>query len=117
MIRAFTKLKGPMMFESILRIKQSMKFSTAFQPDTEHKQVVFEKVMDILKNSPKCDKSKLTQKAKFSDLGFDSLDVVELIVAFEESLGYDLPSEVAESPFATVEDALSAFAKHQPIKE
>ena len=117
MIRAFHKLKGSVLFESIFGLKPSVRFSTVFQPDTEQKQLVFEKIMDILRNSPKCDKSKLTQKAKFTDLGFDSLDVVELIVAFEESLGYDLPSEVAESPFTTVEDALTAFAKHRPIKE
>ena len=68
--------------------------------------------MGILKNSPKCDQTKLAINSKFSDLGFDSLDVVELIVAFEEHLKFDLPNEVAEGSFDTVEDALLAFSTH-----
>ena len=35
-------------------------------------------------------------------MGFDSLDVVELIVAFEENLGFDIPNEDAENNINTL---------------
>ena len=39
------------------------------------------KIFDILKTAAKCDQSKLSRKASFEELGFDSLDSVELVVA------------------------------------
>lgn len=78
---------------------------------------VEEKVMYILKMSPKCDQSKLAPNTKLSDLGFDSLDVVELIVAFEENLGYDLPDEAAEKNLETVKDVLVEFSKYFPAEK
>ena len=41
------------------------------------------KVFDILKTAAKCDQSKLSKKVSFEELGFDSLDSVELVVAME----------------------------------
>lgn len=51
------------------------------------------KVFEILKTAAKCDQSKLTKKASFEELGFDSLDSVELVVAMEENFGIDIPNE------------------------
>jgi acyl carrier protein len=46
-------------------------------------------------------------KAKFvEDLGADSLDVVELVMAMEEAFGIDIPDEDAEN-IRTVEDAMN----------
>ena len=46
-------------------------------------------------------------KAKFiEDLGADSLDIVELVMAMEETFGIDIPDDDAES-IKTVEDALT----------
>ena len=39
------------------------------------------KVFEVLKSAPKCDHAKLTKKASFEELGFDSLDAVELVVS------------------------------------
>lgn len=90
---------------------------TTFDRKTKTDDIVYENIFEILKNSPKCQKDKLSDSAKFTDIGFDSLDVVELIVAFEEKLGFDLPNEVAEQNFETVADALNAFAKNYPEKD
>ncbi|MCX6119442.1 MAG: acyl carrier protein [Proteobacteria bacterium] len=46
-------------------------------------------------------------KAKFiEDLGADSLDIVELVMAMEEAFGVDIPDEEAEN-IRTVDDAVS----------
>ena len=53
------------------------------------------KIFEILKSASKCDHSKLSRQATFEQLGFDSLDSVELVVAMEENLGLDIPNEEA----------------------
>jgi acyl carrier protein len=51
------------------------------------------------------DAEKVTPEASFvDDLGADSLDVVELVMAFEEEFGVEIPDEAAEK-IATVKDA------------
>ena len=53
------------------------------------------------------DMEKITQDAKFiDDLGADSLDTVELVMAFEEAFDLEIPDEKAET-ILTVGDAIS----------
>tara|TARA_Y100000996_G_C22262409_1_gene536482 strand:- start:243 stop:476 length:234 start_codon:yes stop_codon:yes gene_type:complete len=53
------------------------------------------------------DMEKITEDAKFiDDLGADSLDTVELVMAFEEAFDVEIPDEKAEK-IATVGDAIS----------
>ncbi len=53
------------------------------------------------------DLSKITDDAKFiDDLGADSLDTVELVMAFEEAFDVEIPDEKAET-ILTVGDAIS----------
>ena len=53
------------------------------------------------------DMDKITNEAKFiDDLGADSLDTVELVMAFEEEFEIEIPDEEAEK-IATVQDAIS----------
>lgn len=53
------------------------------------------------------DEDKVTEKASFiDDLGADSLDTVELVMAFEEEFGVDIPDDAAEK-IQTVGDAVS----------
>ena len=53
------------------------------------------------------DMSKITEDAKFiDDLGADSLDTVELVMAFEEAFDVEIPDEIAET-LLTVGDAIS----------
>ena len=59
------------------------------------------------------DAEKVTADASFvDDLGADSLDVVELVLAFEEEFGVEIPDEAAEK-IATVKDA-NEFLKQNP---
>jgi len=52
------------------------------------------------------DEGKVTDNASFSDdLGADSLDTVELVMAFEEEFGCEIPDDAAEK-ILTVKDAI-----------
>ena len=64
------------------------------------------KVTEIIIQQLGVDADKVTADASFVvDLGADSLDVVELVMAFEEEFGVEIPDEAAEK-IATVKDAV-----------
>jgi NADH dehydrogenase (ubiquinone) 1 alpha/beta subcomplex 1 len=73
------------------------------------------KVFQVLKSANKCNQAKLSRAATFEELGFDSLDSVELVVAMEEYFGFDIPNEEAEK-IATVEAAVNTFYRHLNAK-
>jgi len=53
------------------------------------------------------EEDKVSGSASFiDDLGADSLDTVELVMAFEEEFGIEIPDDAAEK-IATVKDAIS----------
>jgi acyl carrier protein len=65
-----------------------------------------EKVKDIIVEELGVEREKLTDTASFmEDLGADSLDTVELVMAFEKEFDIDIPDEEAEK-LRTVGDAL-----------
>jgi acyl carrier protein len=65
------------------------------------------KVRDIIINELGVEPEKVTLEASFvEDLGADSLDTVELVMAFEEEFGIEIPDEDAEK-LQTVGDAVS----------
>ena len=67
---------------------------------------VEEKVKDIIVEELGVEREKLTGEASFmEDLGADSLDTVELVMAFEKEFDIDIPDEEAEK-LRTVGDAL-----------
>ena len=54
---------------------------------------------------------KVTQEASFiDDLGADSLDIVELVMAFEEEFGVEIPDDAAEK-IGTVGDAIKHISE------
>ncbi len=56
---------------------------------------------------------KVTQEASFiDDLGADSLDIVELVMAFEEEFGVEIPDDAAEN-ITTVGDATKYIEEHK----
>jgi len=72
---------------------------------------VEEKVKQIVVNQLGVDEKAVIGKAKFiEDLGADSLDIVELVMAMEEAFGVDIPDEEAEN-IRTVDDAVGFIKK------
>ncbi len=70
------------------------------------------KVKEIIINELGVDPEKVTPEASFvDDLGADSLDTVELVMAFEEEFTIDIPDEDAEQ-MRTVGEAISYIEKH-----
>jgi len=69
-------------------------------------EVSQDKVRQIIADQLGVKKEEVTDNAKFvDDLGPDSLDTVELVMALEEEFGVEIPDEDAEK-LATVGDAL-----------
>lgn len=66
------------------------------------------KVFEVLKSAAKCKHEKLSRTATFEDLGFDSLDGVELVLAMEEHFGFDITNNEAEK-IVSVMDAIQIF--------
>ena len=65
-----------------------------------------DRVMEIVVSELGVESDKVTPEASFvEDLGADSLDTVELVMAFEEEFGIDIPDEDAEQ-MATVGEAI-----------
>ncbi|HEV2522916.1 MAG TPA: acyl carrier protein [Candidatus Acidoferrales bacterium] len=73
---------------------------------------VDERVKQIIVEQLGVDEGEVTPTASFvDDLGADSLDTVELVMAFEEAFGIEIPDEDAEK-IATVKDAVDYIQKH-----
>jgi acyl carrier protein len=68
---------------------------------------VKQKVIDIVIEHLGVDADKVTENATFiDDLGADSLDTVELVMAFEEAFGVEIPDDAAEK-IQSVKDAIA----------
>ena len=66
-----------------------------------------EQVKKIVIDHLGIDESKVTPESKFiDDLGADSLDTVELVMAFEEKFNIEIPDDAAET-ILTVQDAIN----------
>ena len=72
---------------------------------------VFDKVKGLFVEDLGIDESKVTLESKFiDDLGADSLDTVELVMAFEEKFDIEIPDDAAET-ILTVQNAINYIEK------
>ena len=78
---------------------------------------VDEKVKQIIVEQLGVDEAEVTPNASFvDDLGADSLDTVELVMAFEEAFDIEIPDEDAEKT-RTVQDAVEYIGKNAKVKQ
>ena len=71
-----------------------------------------DRVKEIIAKELEVEPKQLTPEAKFiEDLGADSLDIVELVMALEEEFGLDIPDEDADK-LKTVGDAMNYLQQH-----
>ena len=70
-----------------------------------------DRIKKIIVDQLGVDESKITEDSSFvDDLGADSLDIVELIMAFEEEFDIEIPDEDAEK-MKTIGDAVKYLSK------
>ena len=73
---------------------------------------VLERVKKVIVDQLSVDETQVVESASFTtDLGADSLDTVELVMAFEEEFGIEIPDEEAEK-IQTVKDAVDYIESH-----
>lgn len=73
---------------------------------------VLEKVTKIIVEQLGVDASKVKADSSFTeDLGADSLDQVELVMAFEDAFGIEIPDDIAET-IHTVNDAVKYISEN-----
>ena len=73
---------------------------------------VLDKVVEGVCNQLSVSKEDVTRDASFvEDLGADSLDTVELVMAFEEEFGLEIPDDEAEN-ITTIKDAVDWIEKN-----
>ena len=71
------------------------------------------KVKKIVADHLGVEETKVTDEASFiDDLGADSLDTVELVMAFEEEFGVEIPDDAAET-IITVQNAIDYLEKNK----
>jgi acyl carrier protein len=78
---------------------------------------IFEKVKQIIKEQLGVEDDEITPATSFvDDLGADSLDTVELVMAFEEAFDIEIPDNDAEK-MRTVQDLIDYIEKHSKKKK
>jgi acyl carrier protein len=74
--------------------------------------MVFDKIKEIISDQLGIDAEEITMESSFvDDLGADSLDIVELIMALETEFDLEIPDEDAEK-IAAVADVVNYIKKH-----
>ncbi|KAK4476464.1 hypothetical protein RD792_005750 [Penstemon davidsonii] len=75
----------------------AVRLMSSSHDDHLDKKEVADRVLDVIKSYPKVDPSKVTPDVHFQkDLGLDSLDSVEIVMALEEEFKLDIPDKEAD---------------------
>ena len=80
------------------------------------REEVTDRIIQVVKNFDKVDSAKVSPSSKFSeDLGLDSLDAVEVVMAIEDEFAIEIPDAEADK-IASIEDAISYIIAHPMAK-
>ncbi|KAG9442555.1 hypothetical protein H6P81_018409 [Aristolochia fimbriata] len=80
------------------------------------KSEVTDRIVTVVKNFQKVEPSKVTPTAHFqNDLGLDSLDTVEIVMALEEEFGFEIPDNEADK-ITSINQAVEFIASHPQAK-
>ena len=75
-----------------------------------------ERVLSVVKNFDQVDPTKVNPETKFTDdLGLDSLDVVEVVMAIEDEFAIEIPDTEADA-MTSIADAVDYITKHPMAK-
>ena len=77
---------------------------------------VTERIVQVVKNFDKVDEDKVTPESRFAqDLGLDSLDAVEVVMAIEDEFAVEIPDAEADK-IASIGDAVEYITAHPMAK-
>lgn len=77
---------------------------------------VADRIMGVVKNFDQVDPAKVSPETKFTDdLGLDSLDIVEVVMAIEDEFAIEIPDTEADA-IASIGDAVDYISKHPMAK-
>ncbi|KAK7295211.1 hypothetical protein RJT34_18116 [Clitoria ternatea] len=109
----------PCNHHSPLRLSNNVlirRFSEEVKGSFLDKSEVTDRVISCVKNFQKVDPSKVTPTAHFqNDLGLDSLDAVEIVMALEEEFGFEIPDNEADK-INSIKLAVDFIASHPQAK-
>ncbi|XP_077218463.1 acyl carrier protein 2, mitochondrial-like [Tasmannia lanceolata] len=92
------------------------RFSEEVKGSFLDKSEVSDRIITVVKNFQKVDPSKVTPSAHFqNDLGLDSLDTVEIVMALEEEFGFEIPDNEADK-INSINLAVDFIASHPQAK-
>ncbi|KAJ4786249.1 Acyl carrier protein [Rhynchospora pubera] len=91
-------------------------FSNEVKGSFLDKGEVTDRIITVVKNFQKIEPSKVTPSAHFhKDLGLDSLDTVEIVMALEEEFGFEIPDNEADK-IDSIQVAVDFIASHPQAK-
>jgi NADH dehydrogenase (ubiquinone) 1 alpha/beta subcomplex 1, acyl-carrier protein len=74
------------------------------------------RIIEVVKNFDQVDSNKVTEKVKFTDdLGLDSLDVVEVVMAIEDEFAIEIPDAEADK-ITSIKEAVEYISSHPMAK-
>jgi NADH dehydrogenase (ubiquinone) 1 alpha/beta subcomplex 1 len=74
------------------------------------------RIIEVVKNFDQVDSNKVTEKVKFTeDLGLDSLDVVEVVMAIEDEFAIEIPDAEADK-ITSIAEAVEYISSHPMAK-
>lgn len=77
---------------------------------------VADRILTVVKNFDQVDPGKVTAATKFADdLGLDSLDVVEVVMAIEDEFAIEIPDQEADK-MTSIADAVEYISTHPAAK-
>ncbi|KAK8925626.1 hypothetical protein KSP39_PZI017988 [Platanthera zijinensis] len=92
------------------------RFSEEIRGTFLDKAEVTDRIIKVVKNFQKVDPSKVTPQAHFqNDLGLDSLDTVEVVMALEEEFSFEIPDNEADK-IDSINVAADFIASHPQAK-
>merc|ERR1711907_634505 len=115
-LRTATRRAQPSLANAVVsRSMPSVMQTRAFASFLDSKEVE-ERVLNVLKSFEKVDAGKLAPTAHFkNDLGLDSLDTVEVVMAVEEEFAIEIPDAEAEK-IQSCDEAIKYVAAHPQAK-
>ncbi|XP_022157065.1 acyl carrier protein 2, mitochondrial [Momordica charantia] len=115
-VQALPKTNSPILYSHPFNAIRRRLFSEEVRGSFLDKSEVTERVVSVVKKFQKVDPSKVTPTAHFqNDLGLDSLDTVEVVMALEEEFRFEIPDNEADK-INTINLAVDFIASHPQAK-